>query len=697
MADIAQLGIEVRASGIDPAAKGLDKLAGAAKRAENAVETLPGPMRAAAAAADAMGAGAQSGAAGMENAGNAAQRAGRSLKAANNNMKGANVGNLAAQFQDIAVSAQMAQSPLQIALQQGTQISAVFGHMGAAEAVKTLGTAFLSVLSPVALITIALVGTVAALIQAVNWAQLMANGLNALAGSLQAIAPIAAIAGAALAVAFGPQIVATVWALSKALLSGLVGALRAVAIAAAANPFVAIVLAIAAVVTAAYLFRDEMTRILGFDIVDAAKQGANLVIGSFVAAWEDIKFLWNQGPQVIGSATIAIGNAVLASLEGMINGATGLLNGFIDKVNGALQKLPGIQGETIGRVGATSVPRLDDPFAASNAAAIADRNAAVDSALNQDYIGAIGTGLSNAASGAAEKMRSLATSILEASDAKKKGKTEAEKLAEKYADLKLSAEQFITDQYAEQQALGMTTQAANALRYQQELLNKAQRDGIILTGEQTFELLELGNRMAAAEAATERLKQTQEAFNNAGRGFGDVLSGLISGTMSWKDALLQLIPIVLNLLNNLNKAGGGSGLFGSGFIGGLLEGLLGMSGGGYTGAGGTYQPKGIVHGGEYVFSKAATNRIGVGNLDAMHRGARGYAGGGRVTGAPIRSSANSNNAPAVNDNRTYKIDARGAQRGVAEEIVAAIDAYDKGRLGRLANDIPRLRQRTGMV
>lgn len=76
-----------------------------------------------------------------------------------------NTSNLAAQFQDIGVTAAMGMSPLQIALQQGTQISAVLGPMGAAGAVKSLGAAFLSVISPVSLVTIGLVAASAAAIQ----------------------------------------------------------------------------------------------------------------------------------------------------------------------------------------------------------------------------------------------------------------------------------------------------------------------------------------------------------------------------------------------------------------------------------------------------------------------------------------------------------------------------------------------------
>ncbi|MER8560190.1 phage tail length tape measure family protein [Mesorhizobium sp. M0578] len=76
-----------------------------------------------------------------------------------------NTANIAAQFQDIGVTAAMGMSPLQIALQQGTQLQAVLGPLGAGGAVKALGGAFLSLVNPVSLVTLALVGGTAAAIQ----------------------------------------------------------------------------------------------------------------------------------------------------------------------------------------------------------------------------------------------------------------------------------------------------------------------------------------------------------------------------------------------------------------------------------------------------------------------------------------------------------------------------------------------------
>jgi hypothetical protein len=59
----------------------------------------------------------------------------------------------------------------------------------------------------------------------------------------------------------------------------------------------------------------------------------------------------------------------------------------------------------------------------------------------------------------------------------------------------------------------------------------------------------------------------------------------------------------------------------------------GHADGGYTGQGGKYEPAGVVHRREFVFSSEATDGNEV-FLDGLHRSMRGYAGGGYVGGLP---------------------------------------------------------------
>jgi len=83
-----------------------------------------------------------------------------------------------------------------------------------------------------------------------------------------------------------------------------------------------------------------------------------------------------------------------------------------------------------------------------------------------------------------------------------------------------------------------------------------------------------------------------------------------------------------NILQGIGGAQGGGGWLSSLFKFG--KGLFGFSSGGYTGDGGKLEPKGVVHGGEYVFSKEAVQRIGAGNLEALHKNLKGFSMGGLV-------------------------------------------------------------------
>ncbi len=140
-----------------------------------------------------------------------------------------------------------------------------------------------------------------------------------------------------------------------------------------------------------------------------------------------------------------------------------------------------------------------------------------------------------------------------------------------------------------------------------------------------------------------------------------------------------------NKLASSLTGGGASGSGGGGLFGGLFSGigkLLGFGGGsggfnigsnvtpvtgfdplqayanarfdsgGYTGPGGKYEPAGIVHKGEVVFSQADVARNGgVAVVDAIRLGKRGYADGGAVDvkpmGLPRSAAANANAAGSV--------------------------------------------------
>lgn len=76
------------------------------------------------------------------------------------------LGNITAQFNDIGVMMAAGQNPLQLALQQGTQLNQVFAQMGGGTNVlRGLGRAALSLISPLNLATLGIIAGGAALVQ----------------------------------------------------------------------------------------------------------------------------------------------------------------------------------------------------------------------------------------------------------------------------------------------------------------------------------------------------------------------------------------------------------------------------------------------------------------------------------------------------------------------------------------------------
>lgn len=97
--------------------------------------------------------------------------------------------------------------------------------------------------------------------------------------------------------------------------------------------------------------------------------------------------------------------------------------------------------------------------------------------------------------------------------------------------------------------------------------------------------------------------------------------------------------------------------------------------GGYTGDGGKYEPKGIVHGGEFVFTKEATQRLGVNNLYGMMRG---YADGGLVTGtAPMHGLQGSGGTNVMVNSSVVVQNPQGQQTTATGNNDAVVRAYQK--------------------
>jgi hypothetical protein len=517
----------------------------------------------------------------------------------------------------------MGMNPLQIALQQGTQMAMVFGTTGAAGALSTLGAAFASIFSPMAFAVIGITALSAAGLQMVNWTGLAKAGLRGLAAILPTIAPYAAAAAAGLALLYAPAIIGGVTSLVALIARLTVSLVALAATAAAANPFAAFVIGVGLAVGAMSMFSKELEKVLGFNVAASARKGANYVIGSFVAAFNDVKFLWNSFPAIMGSAAIGAANAVLGAMQTMINAGAGLLNTFIGTVNQALAQLPG--GAQLGQVGAVSLGQIADPYSAGLNSSGKARGIQQQADLNRDYLGQIGGALSTGAASASAKLKEWAAGLGVVEEKAKKTKTEAEK----FADILGGADRRIASLQAEAAAFGLTEEAAARLRYEQDLLNQANQRDITLSAAQRAELSAKAATMAQVETAAKKVKESYDFVRDALGGFiNDLRTGLQQGQSFWEafgnaaeNVLNKIIRKIedqlVDALMSALSAGGfnwgsifsaataSSGSFGSGGIGHAA------TGGRISGPGsGTSDTAGLfaLSNGEFVTNAAATRR-----------------------------------------------------------------------------------------
>ncbi|OAB82843.1 hypothetical protein A4G21_10125 [Brucella intermedia] len=662
--------------------------------------------------------------------------------AANDNIRAAskfNTANIAAQFQDIAVSAQMGMGAFQIGLQQGTQLAAVISMME--NPLRGLGAAFMSVISPVSLLTIGLVSLSAAGLQMVDWPKRTAQALIFLADNLKAIAPYAATAAAALALIYAPSVIAGMVTLIAWMGRVSVAAISMGASFALANPATALVAGFAAAVIAANLFRDELTRIFGLDIVGAAKSGVNAIIGVFVGSYNAIVNGWSALPGAFADLSIQVANNFLGGIQYMVRETVSLVNGMIISINGSLRN--GFEALGMDREGAPQFPdlgplrnykisQIENPYAGQAQAFDNGVLKSIQDAQKTDYVGGMYSAIESGASAAADKLRELAKGLTDVDDKSKKGRKRRGKTdAEYYQDIIDGADRRIASLLAEQQALGMTEEAANALRYEQEMLNQAQQHGIDLTPKQADYIKMLAGTMAGLESA---IQKTQDAINFAKdttKGFfSDMADGLANGRGLWgalADAAVNAINKIADALidSGIESLFGGGGiskwigsLFGGGGVGGAADpwsGLRLASGGYVTGPGSATSDSipAWLSNGEFVMNAKATKAFGPW-LQAMNDNkVRGFAYGGPVDGnvvsIPSHSTLPSVREAAVaggqqtvriitetrfvNDGNFQNYIKSEVEEGSAKTFKAGIQKYDKGGAVRAARDLRQVNQR----
>lgn len=190
-----------------------------------------------------------------------------------------------------------------------------------------------------------------------------------------------------------------------------------------------------------------------------------------------------------------------------------------------------------------------------------------------------------------------------------------------------------------------------------------------------------------------------QAARNIQDALGDTLESVLSGNFDnigskFADMIYKMAAnaaaanLAQALFGDFGKSGQIGGLIGSAFagifggsgggsgpaptaaqVGAAGDGLMFFADGGYTGAGGKYDPAGIVHAGEYVMPADATRRLGVGFLDRL----KGYADGGYVgaSGMPAAES-NSTRVEIINNGTPQQVSSANRSFDAQGEVIRIV-------------------------
>lgn len=549
-----------------------------------------------------------------------------------------NTANIAAQFQDIGVTAAMGMSPIQIALQQGTQLSAVLQQIkDSGQGVgQGLAAAFASVISPLSLVTIGVIAAGTAAFQ--YFSTIMSEGDKSAEVLKEQAALIAAVAER--------------WGDAVPALRDYADQLKR----AQDNADLTKGADIVNTNTLADVRKEvESTRATIADLVSQLQSAGEEadVIKNLQSAFNDFAKAAEEG-----KAQTEDVDRVQAALSAAIN-STGIpalaefAKYFSTLSTAALTAADSVQ--KVNEVTSVATSRINDP-STWRGAGQQNSQFGADATIQ-------GTQFPLPDSGPTPDRRpsDLDTDKNRGFGTPKRSRAPQKTASDRFAEDLQAVRDRTEALRQEMNLIGLSNEAQVKRRTALDLEQKALadlREEARKKGEKDLDSIKLSpDKIAAIEQESaayarqsEALRKAQEEqqklneWNNvardATRGFIDDLIHGESAADAFAGALSRiadaLLDDVLNSIFKVNSAAGGSG--------GLLSGLLGLFGGGasryaglsgglfseggFTGPGGKYQPAGIVHKGEVVWSQADVARAGgVGAVEALRKG---YANGGPV-------------------------------------------------------------------
>jgi len=319
------------------------------------------------------------------------------------------------------------------------------------------------------------------------------------------------------------------------------------------------------------------------NVVAGVKWTGNLIINSFRAAYEDVKLVFTQFPNIVAVAIGSAVNLLVSGVENMINYVTGGIDTLIGKVNEWVAKMPDWMkpegGAALGTIGKVTLGRVDISRAVRELGGAVDRrNERIGDIMDDDPLGDFG-----------DRVRRNA--VRNYGDRQKDKKGARSRQTDYDRELE-SIRDRIEAMKAERDAIGLTEAEAARLTVTRKLEAAAMKDAIGLSPERIAEIQKEADAYARMVEEMERVEKAREAMEFARetvRGFiDDFRSGIEQGKGIWEsfaNAALnaldritdKLLDDVLDAIFKVRAAGedGGGGIFGW-----LMKGLGWLLGGG---------------------------------------------------------------------------------------------------------------------
>lgn len=408
-----------------------------------------------------------------------------------------NTANIAAQFQDIAVTATMGMNPMLVALQQGTQLSAVLNSMK--KPIQGLADAFKQIINPTSLWTIALTALAVVGLQMVDWIGVAQSSLNGLASAMDFVASHSDSFGA--------------------VLTGLVG-------------------------------------VIGVIKFESIKTGLMSVysVGSKVftmfTSWSKLVKVFNKIKKSIVElkvVTWALESPIKAVTVVILAGVTAWA-AFSEAGRNALNKVIGYTLAAAYSIGGAMEAGFKSIYKGFDKA-FGELSTKMKEIAGKDYIASVEDTVVSLASSASNKFREWSNGLNDVDEKTKK-------LRESWQKLQNQVNQDIAGAQLEQKLIGVDTYTSEYEKTKFDLTNQAINAGIPLTPEKIAYIDQAAQSTARYKDETEKLN---DSFNTAksitGSFFQDLRQNLRDGVSAWEAFGNAALNVLDNILSKIMDIG----------------------------------------------------------------------------------------------------------------------------------------------